>query len=182
MNIKLILLSIITLFSISFATFQKNDKLILNSDTLGISIFPLEDHPLIKQIIKAGVPSDNKRGYIATWKIDHDRLYLVNLKSETAVFETAFDSTEGVYKMMTDSSIENRIIVTTPLDAFISELLFDNKLNSEPIEAKWFTGIIIPNGARWGSATNEEEVKRLKEDAKLIIEVKNGKVIGIVEK
>jgi hypothetical protein len=85
-NIAIILFTLIS-FTVS-ATEQTLDKLIYKTDTIGISTFPLntliETYPLIKKKLfhysdTICESTDCWRGYIGTWKIENDSLFLIKL-------------------------------------------------------------------------------------------------------
>ena len=78
----------VILFLQTYATEQSGDKLIFKSDTMYIYNYPLDSliktvPPLEKKIINYSYircgSSDCWRGYIGTWVIQNDKLYLIKL-------------------------------------------------------------------------------------------------------
>ena len=90
MKIKSILISLITFLAVSrnaFGTGQIGDLLIIGKDTVEIFSNPLEDYfeqkksRLFGTVEMQGNCSALWRGYVATWKIENDSLYLIRLQT-----------------------------------------------------------------------------------------------------
>ena len=81
-----ILLSFVLLSNSLFATVQRADTLIVNGDTLRMRrSFPLEQYfeqkgeRTIGGVQLQGTSSALRRGYIATWKLENDSLFLIHI-------------------------------------------------------------------------------------------------------
>ncbi len=71
-----------------FATSQIPDYLIYKNDTIALSANPLESYPYIDSLRptlfgnrKTGCSTACWRGYVATWKLENQKLYLIEIKS-----------------------------------------------------------------------------------------------------
>lgn len=92
MNIcRPLIISIFCVFSLSIsATEQIPERLIYKSDTLYINIYPLENYLNSDTLIRKRLfnfldtfclSSGCHRGYIGTWKIENNKLYLIDLEN-----------------------------------------------------------------------------------------------------
>ena len=84
---KLIFIACFQLFTFClYGTEQIGDKLIINNDTSWIEATPLEDYledkdsRLFGDILLEGECTALWRGYVATWKIENDSLFLVRIQ------------------------------------------------------------------------------------------------------
>lgn len=122
---KTIFVLFFTLFAAqAWATAQYPDRLHYRGKTLPLYANPLESyfgkaHPRPNQLFP-GVCSANWRGYVATWKITGNTLYLVDLVEGTCG--------------------------SNPKQIPLAKIFSDGK---SPIKATWYSGtLVIPRGKR----------------------------------
>lgn len=175
-------LIILMLLTFSYATFQEGDTLIYEDDTLLTPIYPLEanDEFLTKKksFSEAFFSTSNYRGYIATWKIENDTLYLIGINSwalELVSDSTNFlvlDNGDTLYGLAASSSSKKRKLDIQ--DFFPTH-------NNQKIPALWFNNSIIL-GRRWGASSNEEVISQSEKYSTIVFEIENGVVVSVKDK
>jgi len=157
---KSIIIFLILGFACSgFACGQDNDVLKYSGETFLIPVFPLEDYsPKFHLQIEPYVnTTGNYRGYVATWEVSGDKLYLVDIRG-----------------WLRDS--------LRPQRKATLELLFPSKVKAGRVFAEWFSGKIFSPGYRWGATYKKDLQERHEAEASLIITVENGNVTEIKDK
>ena len=87
-QIKIILFLVFVGIESLFATEQFGDILIINGDTTGFKPYPLEEYfskkgnRTIGKIQMEGRCSALLRGYVATWKLENDSLFLIRIQTD----------------------------------------------------------------------------------------------------
>lgn len=144
------------------ATGQEGDRLVFRGDVLHTPVFPLEDCPYFDRGLRfsprPGVAFTHRaRGYLATWEVDDDALWLIEL--------------DGV-RFRPGSGYESPTL----------EELFPGRLEAGRLRAAWFTGILFSPGTRWGgpgAMPHEAELPCLLEKATVLLHVENGCVTRV---
>lgn len=144
------------------ATEQEGDRLVFRGDVVEMPVFPLEDCPYFDRTARfsprPGVDSTaRRRGYLATWEIEDDALWLIELA--------------GV-----------RIRPGAGYESPSLEELFPGRLEAGRLRAAWFTGMLLSPGFRWGGTgamPGELEMACLLEKATLVIHVRDGCVTRV---
>jgi len=135
---------------------------VFRGDVLRIPVYPLEDCPYFDHGVRfspapGSAFTSRQRGYLATWEIDDDTLWLIELSGGRVVAGRGWES----------PSLED---------------LFPGRLEAGRLRATWFTGILLSPGSRWGgggSMPNELEMPCLLEKATLILHVRDGCVTRV---
>ncbi len=157
----------------SHATFQEGDILIYRNDSLSIPVFPLENYPTIKEneiklMIEQNTHSTgNYRGYVAVWKIEENKLWIVDIKAwiDTGMVE--------INKNEHSKEMTKGFKKATLID------LFKDKVKNDKVHANWFSGKIFYPGSRWGQDLRHDEEQKQLLRATLIITIRNGIVEAI---
>lgn len=144
------------------ATYQEGDILVFRGDVLRMPVFPLEDCPFFDRSLRfspaRGVAyTDRQRGYLATWEIDDDTLWLIELSG-------------------------GRVVPGKGWESLSLEALFPGRLEAGRLRASWFTGLLFSPGSRWGGGgamPHELEMPCLLEGASLILHVREGCVTRV---
>ncbi len=157
----------------SFATFQAGDILKYKGQELRTPVFPLEEYALIVektislQIAPHTMSTGNYRGYVATWEVQSNELYLIEI--------------EGWIK---GSFVENKV-TAEPFNSHKKaslELLFPGKVKNGRVLADWFSGTIFAPGSRWGASLPKEDQKKQEAEAELIISIERGIVTKVEDR
>lgn len=158
-----------------FATMQAPDLLIYENDTIALSTFPLEDDSLFEKMhpqlfIDSGyvMSTNNYRGYVATWKIEDEKLMLVDIKTwkHTGEHPPVIDSA-GTLRGNFNGIFAKQSITS----------LFPKRSSDATVMAKWFTGDLVTGILRWGASSNKAVSKNPR--SKMIIKIKKGRVTEI---
>ena len=146
------------------ATGQVGARLVFRGEILEIPVFPLEDCPYFHQSLRFSPRprvfiSNRVRGYLATWEIDDDTLWLIEFS--------------GV-RFRPGSGYESPSL----------EELFPGRLEVGRLRASWFTGLLFSSpGFRWGGSKGamptDLELRCLLPKATIIIHVQNGCVARV---
>ena len=145
------------------ATDQEGDRLVFRGDVLQIPVFPLEDCPYFDQSLPFSPRprvafTHRARGYLATWEIDDDTLWLIEFS--------------GV-RFRPGSGYESPSL----------EELFPGRLEVGRLRASWFTGVLFSPGIRWGGTKgampDDLELQCLLPKATIIIHVQTGCVTRV---
>lgn len=157
------LLAILALASPCSATFQAGDILKYRGEEFRTLVFPLEqfgpvaEKKLRLEIAPNTMSTGNYRGYVATWEVQSNKLYLVAIDGWIA---ESFDS----HKRAT------------------LELLFPGRVHNGRVLADWFSGRIFTPGRRWGASLPKDDQEEQESKAGLIITVEKGNVIKVDDK
>ena len=155
--------AMLALTSPCYATVQTGDIVRYEGATFSTPVFPLEQYAPVaeKQIrlqIKPSTHSTaNYRGYVATWEVQSNKLYLAAL--DGWIWDS-FDS----HKRAT------------------LELLFPGKVQNNTVFADWFSGRMFTPGDRWGASFVKEDQEKQEAKAELIITIERGNVIKVDDK
>lgn len=158
MKYTIMLLAILSVASPCSATFQAGDILKYEGGTFRTPVFPLEqfgpvaDKKLRLEIEPNTRSTGNYRGYVATWEVQSNKLYLVAINGWIA---ESFDS----HKRAT------------------LELLFPGRVKDDRVFADWFSGRIFTPGHRWGASLSKDDQEKQEEKAELVITIEKGIVI-----
>ncbi len=159
LKMKKLFIAILTLLSMSaegYSTEQSHDILIYKNKTTSLFALPLRSYFKEKDtpnfmIKPRTLSTSNWRGYIATWEIIDDTLYLTNIDSYIC------PSPEGECHRAT------------------LELLFREKCIDGKVKAVWFTGDLpIPDG----KILKQKNVIGIAYEREIVIKIESGKVIG----
>ena len=159
----------------SFATYQTGDIFKYAAEELRTPVLPLEGHPFIAEKIISlqsaprRMSTGNYRGYVATWEIQGNELYLVEFEVEGLITAPSAGS-----KATAESSDSHKKATL--------EFLFPGKVKNGRVLADWFSGTIFTPGRRWGTSLPKEEQEKQEAEASLIINVEKGKVIKVEDR
>jgi hypothetical protein len=176
MNKEIILLVILTLTSPCLATFQAGDIVRYEGDVFRTPIFPLEQYgPIAKKEIRLEIEPNtmstgNYRGYVATWEVQSNKLYLVEIDGWLA--DQHSYSKDGAI-LPPEHNKRTRATL---------ESIFPSKVKENRVFSEWFTGHIFTPGHRWGASLSKKDQEEQEAKADLIISVERGIVIKVDDK
>lgn len=165
-TILIALLLIISHPNFALATMQDPDRIIYQGKDLPLEGAPLNSYqwPSNKRPQFRADSSGNWRGYIAHWKIENNRLYLISIDANILDNPRDYNNWQ---EMLSDKNYHTSSI----------EELFPNKYEDGCVFADWYSGILrIGNADRvWGNPIGGFGRYYSKE---FHIEIKNGVVIS----
>jgi hypothetical protein len=159
----------------SFATFQTGDILKYAGEEFRTPVFPLEGRPFIAEKIislqsaSRWMSTGNYRGYVATWEVQGNELYLVEFEVEGLTTGPS----AGIKATAESSDSHNKATL---------EFLFPGKVKNGRVLADWFSGTIFTPGHRWGESLPKEDQREQEAQASLIINIEKGNVIKIEDR
>lgn len=145
--------------SLARATHQEGDRLVFRGELFQIPVFPLELSPLPgagHTFTRTPGASDtgNLRGYVASWEIEDDTLWLVEI--------------DGYH-----------CAAGGPCRRASLDALFPGRLEYGRVRATWFTGVLVSPGFCWGRSPDPAQIRQLLEKATLVIRVRDGCVLEV---
>jgi len=163
MKYAIMFFSILVFASTCSATVQTGDIMRYEAAIFRTPVFPLEQYgPVAEKKIRLEImpnthSSGNYRGYVATWEVQSNKLYLVAIDGWIA---ESFDS----HKRAT------------------LELLFPEKSPMGRVLADWFSGRMFTPGYRWEASFRKEDQDKQEAKAELVITIERGNVIKVDDK
>lgn len=144
------------------ATTQSSECLIYNGRECYTPVYPLESCPTVDEeelhLQGGGVCTSNLRGYVATWEVAENKLWLTDI-------ETWIPAEKGNVHDFWSSFRK------ASLEDFFPGQVIDGR-----VHATWFTGHIFSPGYRWGSSLSDADRKKQEAEARLVVFVSNGMV------
>ncbi len=148
------------------ATSQTPEVLIYNGRTCTTPVHPLRSCPTVNEKdlnLKDGmISTGNWRGYVATWEIAEDKLWLV-----------------GIETWINDGSDKKPFFTKEAYKKAALKDLFPGKVLDGRVHATWFTGRIHSPGYRWGFSLPREDRQKQEAESRLLIHVSEGVVESV---
>jgi hypothetical protein len=185
---------------ISFATSQQKDLLKYAGEEFEISIFPLEESPIRKtKSFTFPIPEDykapvrfaqntnsvrgvisstaNHRGYVATWEVEDNKLYLTEINGWIA------DPHHVSKDDPRHDDPKHRIswLEYTYRKATLDQL-FPDQVKNGRVLADWYSGELFIGGWHPGIKRSDEILRKQEQQAPLIFQVENGIIKSITDR